>query len=132
MDERTRLYHALIKKIVSMGYPEEFGVLVADNLRTEKTMSRMLGYLRQARPASAEEIADEMLAIMDDRTRWIQKKEAEYYNRKYNELLYYGLGEDDEEDPRNGYEEAGSSDDFGEEDDGIFRDAKDDVGGSRL
>ena len=61
MDERTRIYHELIKAIVRMGYPEEFGRLVADNLRTEKTMSRMLGYLRQARPTSAEEIADEML-----------------------------------------------------------------------
>ena len=104
MDERTRIYHELIKAIVSMGYPEEFGRLVADNLRTEKTMTRMLGYLRQARPASAEEIADEMLAIMDDRTRWIQKKEAEYYNRKYNEMLYYGLdgNEDDADSEDNG------------------------------
>ena len=98
MDERTRLYNELIKMIVRMGYPEEFGVLVADNLRTEKTMSRMLGYLRQARPTSAEEIADEMLAIMDDRARWIQKKEAEYYNRKYNEMLYYGLDVEEDDD----------------------------------
>lgn len=80
-----------------MGYPEEFGAAIAGNLRTEKTMSRMLGYLRNAHPRSAEEIADEMLAIMEDRERWIQKKSAEFYNSKYNELLYYGLGEDDDE-----------------------------------
>ena len=97
MDERTRLYNELIKMIVRMGYPEEFGVLVADNLRTEKTMSRMLGYLRQARPTSAEEIADEMLAIMDDRERWIQKKSAQFYNSRYNEILNYGLEGDEEE-----------------------------------
>ena len=91
MDERARIRKELVQIIVSMGYPEEFGTLVADNLRTEKTMSRMIGYLYAARPGSAEEIADEMLAIMDDRSRWIRKKEAEYYNRKYNEMLYYGF-----------------------------------------
>lgn len=87
----------LIETIVKMGYPQEFGEAIADNLRTEKTMGRMIGYLLSAKPQSAEEIADEMLAICEDRNRWIQKKQAEYYNSKYNELLYYGL-ETDEED----------------------------------
>ena len=32
-----------------------------------------------------------MLAIMSDRERWIQKKEAEYYNSRYNDLLNNGL-----------------------------------------
>ena len=54
--------------------------------------------MNQAHPKSADEIADEMLAIMEDRERWIQKKTAEYYNSKYNELLYYGIGEEAEED----------------------------------
>ena len=60
---------------------------VADNLRTEKPMSRMIGYLLSAGPRSEEEIVDEMLAIMSDRDRWVQKKEAEYANQKYNEYL---------------------------------------------
>lgn len=96
MDERTRIREELVRAIARMGYPEEFGMLVAQNLRTEKMMSRMIGYLKSAKPKSAEEIADEMLAIMEDRERWIQKKSAEYYNSKYNELLYYGLGTEDE------------------------------------
>ena len=83
---RARLRRELIETIVHMGYPEEFGAAVADNLRTEKTMSRMIGYLHHARPRSMEEIADEMLAIMEDRERWIRKKSAEYYNMKYNEM----------------------------------------------
>ena len=58
-------------------------------------MSRMIGYLRHARPGSAEEIADEMLAIMEDRERWIQKKSAQYYNSRYNEILNYGLETDE-------------------------------------
>ena len=86
MDERARLRRELIETIVHMGYPEEFGAAVADNLRTEKTMSRMIGYLHHARPRSMEEIADEMLAIMEDRERWTRKKSAEYYNMKYNEM----------------------------------------------
>ena len=98
MNRREQIRGDLVRTLVRMGYPEEFGTAIADNLRTEKTMSRMIGYLNQAHPKSADEIADEMLAIMEDRERWIQKKTAEYYNSKYNELLYYGIGEEAEED----------------------------------
>lgn len=97
MDERERITEELIKQLVKMGYPAEFGTAIANNLRTEKTMSRMIRYLRNANPRSAEEIADEMLAIMEDRNRWIQKKEAEYYNAKYNEMLFNGLDVENEE-----------------------------------
>ena len=62
MDERERITEELIKQLVKMGYPAEFGAAIANNLRTEKTMSRMIRYLRNANPRSAEEIADEMLA----------------------------------------------------------------------
>lgn len=96
MDEREALRRELVRIIARMGYPPSFGEAIADNLRTEKTMRRMIGYLNQAMPRSAEEIADEMLSIMEDRQRWIRKKEAEYYNGRYNELLYYGLGEEDD------------------------------------
>ena len=94
MNEREKIYMELVETIVRMGYPESFGRSIADHLRTEKTMSRMIGYLRHARPGSAEEIADEMLAIMEDR-RWIQKKSAQYYNCRYNEILNYGLEADE-------------------------------------
>ena len=89
-------YRELLEAIVRMGYPEEFGKAIARNLGSEKTMRRMTAYLYSARPRSAEEIADEMLAIMSDRERWIQKKETEAANARYNELLYYGLGEEDD------------------------------------
>ena len=91
-------YRDLIETIVRMGYPEELGKAVAKNLGSEKTMRRMMAYLHSAKPRSAEEIVDEMLAIMSDRERWIRKKEAEKANARYNELLYYGLGEN--EDPK--------------------------------
>ena len=95
MNEREKICRELVETIVRMGYPESFGESIAENLRTEKTMSRMIGYLRHARPKSAEEIADEMLAIMEDRERWIQKKSAQYYNSRYNEILNYGLEADE-------------------------------------
>lgn len=95
MDTRQQAYNNLTQTITRMGYPEEFGIAIAKNLGSEKMMNRMTVYLNSAKPRSAEEIADEMLAIMEDRDRWIKKKEAEYYNSKYNEMLYYGLGEDE-------------------------------------
>jgi hypothetical protein len=105
--EEKRVHEALVKKIAGMGYPPEFGELIAQSLRTEKMMRRMLGYLNNAHPRTAEEITDEMLAICDDRDRWVQKKKAEYYNEKYNELLYYGLeGYQSDTDIRHVYEET--------------------------
>ena len=89
-------YRELIGAIVRMEYPEEFGKVIAKNLGSEKAMRRMTAYLYEAKPRTAEEIVDEMLAIMSDRERWIAKKEAEAANIRYNELLYYGLGDDDE------------------------------------
>ena len=91
-------YRELIERIVRMGYPEEFGRMIAKNLGSEKLIRRMTAYLYLAKPRSGEEIADEMLAIMSDRERWIQKKEAEQANARYNEIMYYGLGVDEEED----------------------------------
>ena len=73
--------------IVSMGFSAELGEAIAANLRTEKPMNRMIGYLLSAQPRTEEDIVDEMLAIMSDRDTWIRKKEAEFYNQKYNEYL---------------------------------------------
>ena len=86
-----RAHDNLIETICSMGYPQELAEMIAKNLGSEKTMNRMTAYLLHAQPSSAEEIVDEMLAIMDDRERWVKKKQAEYYNAKYNELMYNGL-----------------------------------------
>ena len=93
---RKEAYNNLIKTVIQMGYPEDFGTAIARNLGSEKMMNRMTAYLNYAKPRSAEEIADEMLAIMEDRDRWIKKKETQYYNSKYNEMLYYGLGEEED------------------------------------
>ena len=88
-------YRDLIETVVQMGYPEEFGKVIAKNLGSEKTMRRMTAYLKNAKPRSAEEIADEMLAIMSDREQWIAKKEAEEANARYTQLLNENLFDED-------------------------------------
>ncbi|MBQ1749998.1 MAG: hypothetical protein II044_06800 [Lachnospiraceae bacterium] len=94
MTSLERATEDLIQTLRKMGYPESFGLLIATNLRTEKMIGRMIGYLKNAKPQSDAEIADEMLAIMDDRDRWTQKKMSEYYNSKYNEYLNSSLREE--------------------------------------
>ena len=88
-------YRDLIGTVAQMGYPEEFGKVIAKNLGSEKTMRRMTAYLKNAKPHSAEEIADEMLAIMSDREQWIAKKEAEEANARYTQLLNENLFDKD-------------------------------------
>lgn len=74
-----------------MGYSPEFSLLIAMQLRTTWTANRMLGYLRNTDYMPEEEIVDEMLSILSHRDQIRQKKEAEYYQQKINELYYYGL-----------------------------------------
>ena len=97
MDRRFELQREVAEAIQKLGYPEEFGQLVAGQLRTEKPLARMLGYIRQARPKTAEEIADEMLAIRDEADRWAEKKEAAFYNMQYNSYLYHRKDDGEEQ-----------------------------------
>ena len=80
MDARERARQELIETIVGLGHPQEFGVLIADELRTEKAMGRMTAYLRNARPTQLETIADEMLAIIAERDMWVERKISEHAN----------------------------------------------------
>ena len=87
MDEKEKLTEIMKKR----GFPEEFGRMVANELKSDKAIDRMIGYILSFEPTRAEDIADELLAIRSDIERWQQKKTAEYYNSKYNELLSNGL-----------------------------------------
>lgn len=69
------------------GYPEEFCDVVTKNLNTDFTATRMIGYLAHYKKLPMEEIADEMLSILDDRNRIMQKKEMESTNAAWNEYL---------------------------------------------
>ena len=88
------LYELMIEK----GYSEEFSDLVTKNLNTDFTAARMVGYLSHYSDLPEGEVVDEMLAILSDRDRIMQKKEAEAVNARWNQFLWEGLQveEDDE------------------------------------
>ncbi len=67
---------------------------VADILGTEKQMLRMVSWIMQYKPGSAEDIVDEMISIKEEFERYRKKKMSEYYNIKLNELMNKGLEED--------------------------------------
>lgn len=83
----------LVSAIIRLGFPKELGLQIAKQLGSPKAMCRMLSYLYNVQPKSAELIVDEMLAICSDVDNWRNKKVAEEANAKYNEILYYDFGE---------------------------------------
>ena len=92
--EWVRAKDLLVDAIVGLGFPEELGEQVAKMLGSPKAMERMRAYLYNVKPKQAELIVDEALAICSDIERWRDKKAAEEANMRYNEILYYGLGTD--------------------------------------
>ncbi|MDD5987674.1 MAG: hypothetical protein PUC26_07740 [Eubacteriales bacterium] len=80
MDEFTDKCRIIEEILADRGYPKELGTMIARELGTPSTMNRMIAYLLSAEPGSAEEIVDEMLAIIADRDKWREKKINEYYN----------------------------------------------------
>ena len=98
MDNRVewaRSHDEVVKAIKELGFPEALGDQVARQLGSPKAMERMLAYLYNVKPRSAELIVDEMLAICSDIDRWRDKKASEEANARYNEILNYGLGADE-------------------------------------
>ena len=92
--EWARSRDELVQAIRSLGFPDELGVQIAKMLGSPKAMERMMAYLYNVKPNSAELIVDEALAICSDIDRWREKKASEEANVRYNEMLYYGLDED--------------------------------------
>ncbi len=90
---KERARQRLIDAVVELGYPEEFGEVLAHELGGEKSMLRMASYIRQAQPTSPEQIVDEMLAILSQRRSWVERKMSErandsvtaFYNRPREE-----------------------------------------------
>ncbi len=87
----------LVKTVVSLDFPVELGEAIARHLGSPKAIERMTAYLRYAKPAVANMIVDEMLAIRAEIDAWKEKKASVEANCQYNELLNYGLEVGDEE-----------------------------------
>lgn len=92
----AELSRQLYEELHRRGYDEGLCTIIAKQMCTEWTARRMLGYVRQAPHLKEEELVDEMLGILADRDRIIQKKEAEFYQSKVNELYWNGLDTEEE------------------------------------
>lgn len=84
---RTQKSMELYKELLKRGYPEPFCEQITLNLNTDWTAQRMMGYLSHYKKLPMEEIVDEMLAILSDRSRIMQKKELEATNAKWNQMM---------------------------------------------
>ena len=81
------LYEILIDK----GYSEQFSDLITKNLNTDFTAGRMIGYLSHYTSLPEAEIVDEMLSILSDRNRIMQKKDMEATNARWNRIMEEGF-----------------------------------------
>ena len=84
---RTQKSMELYKELLKRGYPEPFCEQITLNLYTDWTAQRMMRYLSHYKKLPMEEIVDEMLAILSDRSRIMQKKELEATNAKWNQMM---------------------------------------------
>ena len=94
ISEKSRqLYNLMIDK----GYPEDFAGLIASEMHTDFTATRMIGYIARSGRAPLEDVADEMLAILSDRDRITRKHMLEHAQAKINEM-YRNQSRESEED----------------------------------
>ena len=96
MKQRSSVSMQLYQMMLKRGYPEEFCDLITKNLNTDFTANRMIGYLYHYEHPLVEEVVDEMLTILSDRNRIMQKKEMEETNAKWNEFLEKGFHIEDD------------------------------------
>ena len=89
-EKSIELYNLMLQR----GYPEQFCDEVTKNLNTDFTAKRMIGYILYYQKLPLEEVVDEMLAILSDRNRIMQKKELESINSSWNNYLIQGLNEE--------------------------------------
>ncbi len=75
--EWVRAKDELVQAIRSLGFPDELGEQIAKMLGSPKAMQRMMAYLYNVKPNTAELIVDEALAICSDIERWREKKASE-------------------------------------------------------
>ena len=87
----------LVSAVTALGYPEELGYEIAKHIGVPKGMERMISYLNYVRPNKVEMVVDEMISICSDIETWREKKASRKANAAYNEMLYYGFGEEDED-----------------------------------
>ena len=78
----------LCREVLSLGFPREFGDLLAKELGSPRAISRMTAYLRCTKPHSVEMIVDEMLAISAEVQTWRERKESQEAQASYTAYLF--------------------------------------------
>lgn len=86
MKKRSEKSMELYQLMRKRGYPEPFCDEVTEYLNTDWTARRMIGYLSHYQKLRPEDVADEVLAILSDRNRIMEKKAAEEANARWNEM----------------------------------------------
>jgi len=87
MKQKSAVSQELYQVMLEKGYSERFSDLITQSLNTDFTAQRMIGYLSHYSELPEGEVVDEMLAILSDRERIMQKKQLEHSNAVYNEYL---------------------------------------------
>ena len=77
----------LCQEVLSLGFPGEFGDLLAKELGSPRSIRRMIAYLRCTTPHSVEMIVDEMLAIQSEADHWRELKESQEAQASYTAWL---------------------------------------------
>ena len=77
----------LAAAVASLGYPEEFGDLLARELGSPKAIERMTAWLYHEKPKTMELIVDEMLAIRAEIEEWRKKAEGREAQAAYSYWL---------------------------------------------
>ena len=89
MNEKTKLlYDLMLRK----GYPETFTRLICVEMNTDFTAERMISYISRGEHR-LEDVADEMLAIMDLREHIKNKHISEHAQAAVNDL-YRNINEE--------------------------------------
>ena len=78
-EEHERNRKKVFDAMTELGFRPEFAYVVSKEMSTNYLSKRMTGYLKAARPRSMEEVADEMVSIIEERNRLADKIE----NRRY-------------------------------------------------
>ncbi len=86
--EWTEAKNRLIGAVSSLGFPPEFGEVMARQLGSPKAIDRMTAYVYRARPETEEMLVDEMLAICEEINAWREKKASREAQEKYNARLF--------------------------------------------
>ena len=97
MGRKERYSGPVAAKLADMGFGREFSESIASFTDTEYTSRRMLSYLNSSLSVTREEVADELLIILEDRDRFRQRhRERTGRGRQVNDLYIRSVSIDRE------------------------------------